>query len=228
MQLRQLCTAQANADVHVGLQSEGGFFCVWNTVWHSDVHCGFDMLKVLAEAWRCEDVQGLNRRGQAGLRRDFRWFRWYCYSLEAPRLLQLLYSEVEHPIHSLTPNLGANTRIPATEANRITAVNFMVSILNEIRVTSVAEESAGKVKGRDTKGYVGELQTPLPQPIYQFYPVCHRPTSGLADTLGLHQSFSEAAGLDRDSRQSRSLGRCQPLRLLQHMVLALVLGSTCT
>lgn len=49
MQFRQVCTAEANVVVHVVLQSEGGFFCVWKTIWHSFVHYGSYVLKALAE-----------------------------------------------------------------------------------------------------------------------------------------------------------------------------------
>lgn len=47
MQFKQVCTAEANVGVQVVLQSEGGFCCAWETVWHSDVHCGFSTLNGL-------------------------------------------------------------------------------------------------------------------------------------------------------------------------------------
>jgi len=48
-QFKHICTAEANVAVQVVLQSEGGFPCVWKTVWHSVVHCVVNTLNVWRE-----------------------------------------------------------------------------------------------------------------------------------------------------------------------------------
>ena len=56
-QFKQLCTPAANVGVHVVVQLEGGFCCVWEMVWHSVVHYGSGILKILVGPRGSEDAQ---------------------------------------------------------------------------------------------------------------------------------------------------------------------------